>query len=109
MAVSSRYIVNHGPVLAAIGRTALSGLFPSRVPAPAATALPGPEVHSEIPPLPAGLIDAFVRHLGGDPRSYRDQLPPHLFPQWALPLAAKTLAGLPYPMLRPLKRRLRNC
>lgn len=102
MGVSSRHILNHGPVLGALGRTAMAGLFPPRDPAPAPTpdSLPGPAVTAEVPPLPAELVQQFVRYLGGDPRGYRRQLPPHLFPQWAFPLAARTLQGLPYPMLK---------
>ena len=34
------------------------------------------------------------------PAAYRGRLPPHLFPQWGFPLAARTLRGLPYPLLR---------
>jgi hypothetical protein len=51
-------------------------------------------------PLPRGLVDDYVRHLGGDPRAYRGELPPHLFPQWCMPALARTLEGLPYPLLR---------
>lgn len=102
MGVSSRHILSHGPVLSALGRTALAGLFPPDHPAPAPdpASLPGPEISALVPPLPAELVRDFVLHLGGDPRSYRTQLPPHLFPQWAFPLAARTLEGLPYPMLK---------
>ena len=65
----------------------------------AARVLPAPELTEEVPPPPPGLVRAFVQHVGGDPAAYRSRLPPHLFPQWAVPLGARTLRGLPYPML----------
>lgn len=100
MGVSARHILNHGPVLGALGRTVLAGLRPGAGEAPDASQLPGPEIHATAPPLPAALMEDFVRHVGGDPRAYRGQVPPHLFSQWAFPLAARTLEGLPYPMLK---------
>lgn len=44
----------------------------------------------------------YLRHVGGDPAAYRGVVPPHLFPQWGFPLAARTLAGVPYPLARVL-------
>jgi acyl dehydratase len=52
--------------------------------------------------LPADLIRDYVRHVGGDPSAYRHTVPPHLFPQWGFPLAARTLTDLPYPMFKVL-------
>lgn len=98
MGVSVRHILNHGPTLAALGRMVLSGL---REPGGAVPGeLPGPEIAQTLPPLPQALIDDFVREVGGEPRTYRGQVPPHLFSQWSFPLAARTLQGLPYPMLK---------
>jgi acyl dehydratase len=101
MPVPSRHILQQGPVLSALGRTALLALKQrvSSVP-PKAPATPGPEVFRSQPPLPRDLIDDYVRHLGGDPRAYRGEVPPHLFPQWCMPALARTLEGLPYPLLR---------
>ena len=70
----------------------------SRPAGPPAT--PGPEIRRSVPPLPAGLIADYVRHVGGDPSAYRREVPVHLFPQWAFPLAARTLIGIPYPLVR---------
>jgi hypothetical protein len=53
-----------------------------------------------VPPLPRGLVDDYIRHLGGEPRAYHGELPPHLFPKWCLPSLARTLEHLPYPLLR---------
>ncbi|MFK7999567.1 MAG: MaoC/PaaZ C-terminal domain-containing protein [Polyangiales bacterium] len=51
-----------------------------------------------IQPRHPSLIRDYVREVGGDPRSYRDTLPPHLFPQWLFPLQSKCLVGSPYPL-----------
>lgn len=51
-----------------------------------------------IQPRHPALIRDYVREVGGDPRSYRDTLPPHLFPQWLFPLQSRCLAGSPYPL-----------
>jgi hypothetical protein len=111
MGVSSRHILSQGPVLAALGRT-LAGAVQQRVRSmqgaralttPSSTAVahtPGPELKAEHPPLPRALIDDYLRYVGADPRAYRGELPPHLFPQWCLPALARTLEGLPYPLLR---------
>ena len=44
---------------------------------------------------PRTLVRDYIRHVGGDPGWYRGRVPPHLFPQWGFPLAARALAGLP--------------
>jgi acyl dehydratase len=101
MGVPTRHILRQGPVLGALGRTAFLALkqrVSSAPPPPAAT--PGPDVYKARPPLPRTLIDDYVRHLGGDPRAYKGEVPPHLFPQWCMPALARTLEGLPYPLLR---------
>ncbi len=101
MTVATRHFLEQGPAVAALARTALSAVGQSLWSTPAAAPrLPGPLVQSISPPPSAELARDFVLHLGGNPDAYRDQLPPHLFSQWALPLAAQTLAGVPYPLLR---------
>jgi acyl dehydratase len=102
MGVTSRHILQQGPVLSALGRTALRALRQRIAPTPegAAPTLPGPEFHRTRAPLPRTLIDDYVAHVGGDPRAYRGELPPHLFPQWCMPALARTLEAVPYPLLR---------
>jgi acyl dehydratase len=55
---------------------------------------------------PPALVRDYVRHVGGDPGAYLGRnppaVPPHLFPQWTFPLAARLLHDLPYPLLRIL-------
>jgi acyl dehydratase len=98
--VSNRYILQQGAVLAALGHTVTSALRKGAAPGAQPPTLPGPEVRREQQPLPRDLIDTYVAHLGSDPRAYRGQVPPHLFPQWCFPALTRTLDGLPYPMLR---------
>ena len=100
MGVSSRHILRQGPVLAALGRTAAMAARQRVVgDGEHAPVLPGRELHDDLPPRERGLIDAYVRQVGGDPRAYRGLVPPHLFPQWCFPLLTRTLEGVPYPLL----------
>jgi hypothetical protein len=89
-------------VLAALGRTAALALKQrvSGAPPRATPAIPGPEIYKSRRALPRELVDDYVRYLGGDARAYRGELPPHLFPAWCMPALARTLDGLPYPLLR---------
>jgi acyl dehydratase len=64
--------------------------------------LPSPEVTAVLPPRPADLVRDYIRHTGGDPTAYKGLVPPHLFPQWGFPLTARTLEGIPYPLVRVL-------
>lgn len=102
MGVPTRHVLNQGPVLAALGRTAFSALQQQlqRTSSSGTPQIPGPLVERTLPPLPEDLLNDFVTFLGGDPRNYQGQVPAHLFPQWSFPLAARTLEGLPYPMLK---------
>ena len=102
MPVPSRHILHQGPVLAALGRTAFFAMRQRLRGAPRASGAPltpGREVYRSRPPLPRKLIDDYVEHVGGNPGAYRDEVPPHLFPQWCMPALARTLEGLPYPLL----------
>lgn len=48
------------------------------------------------------LVRDYITHLGGDPDRYKATVPPHLFPQWGLALAARTLGETSYPLHRAL-------
>jgi MaoC like domain len=104
MAVSSRYVLQQGPMLATLGKTAAWAIAQRIRPKRngAATHAPAPEIVRSIAPAAPELLDAFVRHLGGEPRAYRGIVPPHFFPHWALPVVGDTLAGISYPLLRIL-------
>jgi acyl dehydratase len=102
VALSPQHLRHQGRVLAALGGTALEAglrrLGLSR-PAPPGSA-PGPEITVEVPGPSAALVRDYLRFVGGDPAAYRNRVPAHLFPHWGIPLAARTLRGLDYPLLR---------
>jgi acyl dehydratase len=64
--------------------------------------LPGPVLTAGAPPRNRRLVDDFIRHVGGDPAWYADSMPPHMFPQWGLPLLARVLRDVPYDVSRVL-------
>src|SRR5689334_9799457 len=99
MGVSSRHILSQGPVLAALGRTVASAVQQRMRSAPHVVHTPSAEQLDTAAPLPRDLIDDYLRYLGADPRAYRGEVPPHLFPQWCVPALARTLENLPYPLL----------
>jgi len=103
MAVPARYILHQGPVLGAIARAAWvaaksAGGKPNKPPAQ----IPGPAISSTVSPRPEDLVRDYVRHVGGDPNTYRGQVPAHLFPQWIFPLQSRGLEGIQYPIQRVL-------
>lgn len=104
MAVSSKHVLQQGPVLATLAGVAASAIRQRMGWARSAGApeLPGPEFTTIVEPRPAELLRAYVKHVGGDPAAYRGQVPPHFFPQWGFPLASRTLQGLPYPLFKVL-------
>jgi acyl dehydratase len=104
MAVSSKHVLQQGPVIATLASVAASAIrqrmgwaTPTGTPE-----LPGPELTTIVEPRPSELLRAYIKHVGGDPTAYRGQVPPHFFPQWGFPLASRTLQGLPYPLLKVL-------
>lgn len=105
MALPYQHIRHQLPVIASLGQTALSAFRTARSGkngARAPLALPSPTIEKTIAPRDPRLVADYVRHVGGDPGAYRGVLPPHLFPQWGFPLAARTLEGIPYPMQKVL-------
>jgi acyl dehydratase len=105
MALPTKHIIHQRAVIASLGGTALSALVQGlrkngKSAGPPKT--PGPEIRQTLPPRPASLVRDYIRNVGGDPSAYKGVLPPHMFPQWGFPLAAKTLRGIPYPMQRVL-------
>jgi hypothetical protein len=57
-------------------------------------------VVAEVPAPSGTLVRDYLRFVGGDPGAYKGRVPAHLFPHWGIPLAAQTLRGLDYPLLR---------
>ncbi len=99
MAVSSKFILHQGPVIAALGQGAARALMAQagggKAPKPS---LPGPEVQTTLPARPSDLVRTYIRHVGGDPGWYRGRIPAHMFPQWGFALAAQGLSRVDYPL-----------
>lgn len=95
------HIFSQGPMLATLARTAFHAAAQARGGGSGRTpVVPGPEVAGTVDPRPAALISDYVRHVGGDASAWRGRVPPHFFPQWAFPFAARTLDGVPYPIAK---------
>jgi acyl dehydratase len=101
MSLPTRHIRHQRRVMVSLAGTALSALR-QRFGRAGALEVPGPELRQRLPAPPADLVRDYIRHVGGDPGAYRGTIPAHMFPQWGFPLAAKTLEGIPYPMMRVL-------
>jgi len=105
--MKTRHLLRQGPVLGALGKAAVTairyqihaGKHEAAGPAPA---IPGPELRERVPARDPRLIRDYIRHVGGSPGSYKGVVPPHLFPQWAFPILARTLDGLSYDVSRML-------
>ncbi len=103
MSVSASHLFRQGPMIATLLRAALQSLRKGYKHAkPGSVEAPGPPLSATLPPRNAKLIYDFIQRMGGDVDSYEGMVPPHLFPQWGLPLLAKTMQCLPYPMNRIL-------
>jgi acyl dehydratase len=99
MGISMRHVLEQGPMLRTLGGAALTALK-KHDPSKPKPAVPGPWIEATAEAPSAELIRAFVKNSGGDPSSYRGVVPPHLFPQWAMPVAFKAIATTPYPLTR---------
>ena len=102
MATSLKYIRHQGPVLRALGRTAVEVLRQQVGRPSPERGIPGPELFEALPPRDPELVRAYVRSVGGAPEAYAGALPPHFFSQWTFPLLSETMVGLPYPLGRVL-------
>jgi len=103
MSLPTKHMLSQGRVVASLGGTAFSALLQRAGLASTTPAtVPSQEIVTTIPPLPAELVRDYLRNVGGDANAYRKTIPPHLFPQWGFPLAAKTLKGIPYPLMKVL-------
>jgi hypothetical protein len=98
MAVPIRYTLAHGPVIAALGRVAMSGLRKDK-PVQDPT-IPSPWIEAHLPPRPVDIVRDYIRNVGGDPGWYRNRVPAHFFPEWGFPLGERALEGLGYPLVR---------
>ena len=99
-----RHVLKQGPVIAALGQTALSaawqGVRPGKKKIPDEPARP--VFAGRLPPPDPVLLRDYLDYIGADVEAYRGLVPPHLFAQWAMPYLSRTLRDLAYPMLRIL-------
>ena len=95
MPVPRSLALQQGAVVRALLRTGLASLQKNRK---TTSEVPGPSVSDTLPARSNRLIDAYLREVGANPKSYRGQVPAHLFPQWGFPTLAKTLETIPYDM-----------
>jgi len=91
-----------GALLETAGRSAWRAWRgPARGQAPL---LPGPELAERVSAPSPALVRAYCRHLeiATEGPRHAPSVPPHLFPQWTFPIAARALRSLPYPLARIL-------
>ena len=101
MSVPVQHIIHQTSVVASLGSTTWRSVLQRLgLGAPGESPLPGPEIKARIAPRSPALVRDYVRHVGGDPDAYRQTVPAHFFPQWSLPLAARTLDHVRYPLLK---------
>ena len=100
----SRHILQQGPVVAALGRSAFMALAQQveGKGGSGAPQTPGQTYTAVVAPRPSALMQDLVRWSGGDARAYRGIVPAYLFPQWGFPLISRTLDGVSYPLTRIL-------
>lgn len=101
MAISTKHVLQQGPVIKTLASVAWAALRQGSNPSDTFQT-PSEELIGTVEPLPADLIKDYIRHVGGDPSAYKGLVPAHLFPQWAFPLASRTLKGVPYPLFKVL-------
>jgi len=102
MSVPIWHVRHQGPVLAALGRTMWESLRPGRPKGGGPVPTPGPELSDRVPPRSPDLVRDFAQAMGGDPAAWRERVPPHLFPQWVVPLLSRLLRDVPYDLSRIL-------
>ena len=95
MDVPISHIRHQGRVIASLGLTVVDSIKNSTI-GRSQPALPGKTFESEIPPRDPGLVDDLIKFSGGNPETYKNHLPAYFFPQWSVPLLAKTIKYLPY-------------
>jgi acyl dehydratase len=100
-ALAARHLLSQRKVIAALAGVVGTSVLrePTRAGA-RLPELPGPELQQVVPPPSERLIRDYLRHLGVDVAAHAGLIPPHLFPHWSLPLAARSARGLPYRLVR---------
>jgi hypothetical protein len=100
MSISSRFLLEQGATLRALGAVVLRASMRATAEKPVSPAAPTPRVESEVRAPSPALVAAFVRSVGGEGGWYRGAIPHYLFPQWTFATLARAMKGVPYPMVR---------
>jgi len=101
--VSFVHILRQGPMLATLARTVATSALSTVRPGKRSQPDPADTVYeARIPPRHPDLLRDYVREVGGDPASYQGIVPAHMFPQWGMPAMQRTIAQLPYNLVRIL-------
>lgn len=100
MAFVVRHALHQGPVVAALGRTALAAA--RQRPGTGENTAPGPVFTDTVGPRDPAMVADYIRWAGGDVGAWKGRVPPHFFPQWGFPLIGQTLTGLSYPIARAM-------
>jgi len=99
MNTSPLHIFRQGATIGALIRTvALARLSESGGSRP--SSIPGPIIEDTVGPRHPGLVRDYLRNVGGASTWYKGTVPPHMFPQWGLPIMSRTLDDLPYDINR---------
>ena len=104
MSVSSKHILSQGPVIKALLKTASITMYSKLAKNKNKTlsSLPGPVFTDILQPRNSLLIKDYIQNTGGKHSWYRGKIPAHMFPQWGVPILAKTIQNLPYDISRIL-------
>lgn len=104
--LAARHLPRQRRVIAALLDTGARSVWRSRKGAAVQPplALPGQELTERVTAPAPALVRDYLRHLGAAAEAYRHPatVPPHLFPQWTFPIAARVLRELHYPLTRIL-------
>jgi hypothetical protein len=96
------FLKDHGRLYRAMAEAGLASLLRKFSESSTPPEMSNFQVETILAPRSPDLIKAYIRTAGGQPKAYRDFIPPHFFPQWGLGFAAEALKHTPYPLARTL-------
>lgn len=101
MLSAARHLTSQGNMVRSLGNIAVEALLRRFRPSESGLCVvPGREIRVRVPSPPRALVRDFLRFVGTEPQRYTGVIPPHLFPQWGLPVALQALHGCGYPLER---------
>lgn len=94
MEASIANIRHQWPNISTLGKAIQQAVFTK--PKESIPRLPTNEIIETVAPRPKELIHDFIKYTRGYPETYQGLVPFHMFPQWGLPMIARTNLKLPY-------------